>query len=217
MSLIRVYTNLTPSHASRIIGQIRIDNGTFEQIDQGDGNFTIIARFPVPEPAAEIPERDAKEFGWMKIAMGELGQKEVVGGADNPRIVQYHATTSLGPKPDSVPWCSSFVNFCVEKSGISGTDSAAARSWMEWGRATRSLVPGCIVVLKRGEPPKGHVGFFIGKEGNRIRLLGGNQNDAVNIASFDADRVIAKRLPPSGAVSAVASDLNRWLAALAVA
>jgi uncharacterized protein (TIGR02594 family) len=86
------------------------------------------------------------------------------------------------------------VNFCVTEAGVQGTRSKAARSWINWGREAGDFFPGCIVVLERGSPPKGHVGFFVGTEAGRIRLLGGNQSDRVSIASFDADKVLARRL-----------------------
>ena len=125
-----------------------------------------------------------------------ISQIELSDHDGNPRIVAYHATTGGGSEPDSVPWCSSFVNFCVEKAGLKGTDSKAARSWMKWGREATEFFPGCIVVLERGAAPQGHVGFFVGTESGRIRLLGGNQGDRVSIASFDASIVLAIRQAP---------------------
>ena len=108
-----------------------------------------------------ISNRFSMNYGWMKIAKQELGQKEIPGADSNRRIEEYHKTTTLGSKTDSVPWCSSFVNFCITKNGLAETNSALARSWASWGKETSSFVPGCIVVLERGEPPKGHVGFFL--------------------------------------------------------
>ena len=130
----------------------------------------------------------------MSVARGELGVAEIPGPASNQRIQAYNATTHGGAETDSVPWCSSFVNFCVEKAGFDGTDSKAARSWLDWGVEAEDFVPGCIVVLKREDPPKGHVGFYVGRESGRIRLLGGNQGNKVSVASFDADRVIGRRV-----------------------
>ena len=40
-----------------------------------------------------------------------------------------------------------------------------------------------------------YVGLYAGRDGDRVRPLGGNQGNQVNVASFDLDRVIAKRLP----------------------
>jgi len=42
---------------------------------------------------------------------------------------------------------------------------------------------------------QGHVGFLVGIDGNRIKVLGGNQRDAVTIASFPISNVIAWRWP----------------------
>jgi uncharacterized protein (TIGR02594 family) len=144
-------------------------------------------------PSAAAATTPAVHARMLEIARAELGVTEVPGAGDNPRIVAYHATTGGGKEPDSVPWCSSFVNFCVEQASQKGTDSKAARSWMTWGRATTDFFPGCIVVLERGAPPQGHVGFFVGTENGRIRLLSGNQGDRVSIASFDPQLVLAIR------------------------
>lgn len=197
MSITRVITDIPPERVNFVIALIRADHGTFEQEVEPDGEVTIIATFPgEPEPELEMAAPVSPEFKWMEVARGELGQAEGGPGGSNPRIEAYHATTRGGAEPDSVPWCSSFVNFCVEKASadLQGTKSKAARSWLEWGVEADDFVPGCIVVLKRGQPPSGHVGFYVGREGGRIRLLGGNHRDKVSVASFDADRVIARRV-----------------------
>ena len=132
---------------------------------------------------------------WLKVARQELNSQvaELPGALSNPRIELYHATTGGGAAPDSVPWCSSFVNFCIERAGGKGTRSKASRSWMTWGKDAGAFEAGCIVVLSRGTAPKGHVGFFVGFDGDRIELLGGNQGDQISIASFDRSRVLARR------------------------
>jgi uncharacterized protein (TIGR02594 family) len=136
----------------------------------------------------------AKQFSWLRVAYGEIGTKEVPGSGDNPRVIEYHATTKLKATEDSVPWCSSFVNWCIEKSGYKGTDSAAARSWQSWGKDCGHFAPvGSIVVMKR----KGgnHVGFFISSDNFNVEILGGNQSDTVNIRKFAHTQVLAYRLP----------------------
>jgi uncharacterized protein (TIGR02594 family) len=178
-----------------VIALIPADGGTFEQEAEPDGEVTIIATFPSePTPPMEMAPAASSEFKWMQVARDEIGQAEGGPDSSNPRIEAYHATTQGGVEPDSVPWCSSFVNFCVEQAGFQGTKSKSARSWLEWGVEAAEFVPGCIVVLQRGQPPKGHVGFYVGRESSRIRLLGGNQGDKVSIASYDADRVIGRRV-----------------------
>lgn len=139
---------------------------------------------------------------WMAIAEAELGIKEYPGDADNPRIIEYHSTTTYGSRDDEISWCSSFVNWCIEKSGIDGTDNAGARSWEGWGKSISKPVPGCIAVLWRQSPEswKGHVAFYVGEheQNNKyILLLGGNQGDSVCVAAYEKRRVLSFRWPDS--------------------
>lgn len=132
------------------------------------------------------------EATWMPIARAEIGQAERHAG-ENPRIVAYHATTRLAAKQDEVPWCSSFVNWVVERAGYKGTDNALASSWLRWGKELETPRPGCVVVLKRkgrtsdaatGSSTGFHVAFFVDRTDTHIRLLGGNQSDAVKYSSY---------------------------------
>lgn len=194
MAVTRIITHIPNGKLAFVIAAINVDNG--KVIDQAleGAETTIVAEFPLNEPEPELPAESTQEFGWLKVARQELGVKEVDGSGNNPRIQAYHATTTVGSRSDSVPWCSSFVNFCVEQSGLAGTKSALARSWTSWGRDTPSLIPGCIVVLERGKPPGGHVGFYVGMDGKYVRLLGGNQSDSVSVAGFDPAQIIARRI-----------------------
>ena len=62
---------------------------------------------------------------------------------------------------------------------------------------TAAIVGFDVVVLWRGarDSPSGHVGLFAGMDhdSGTVRLLGGNQGDAVSIATFPADRVLGVR------------------------
>lgn len=130
---------------------------------------------------------------WLTVALRELGTKEYVGIADNPRVVEYHSATTLHATDDEVPWCSSFVNWVMKQVGIKGTGSAAARSWLNWGVPIDKPVYGCVVILTR--TGGGHVGFFIAEEDGITKLLGGNQGDAVNVRNYPTSRVIGYRMP----------------------
>lgn len=133
---------------------------------------------------------------WLTIAEEEKGVKEYVGDADNPRIVEYHQTTSLKATDDEVPWCSAFVNWCIKQAGYNGTDSAAARSWLEWGVELPEGRPGAITVFRRkGSPWSGHVGFYIDEDDDGVFVLGGNQNDSVNVACFSWNDLLDFRWP----------------------
>lgn len=143
---------------------------------------------------------------WLEVAFKEVGVLEASGEADNPRVVEYHASTDGKPAPDEVSWCSSFVNWCIEQVGLEGTGSKRARAWLWWGLLLRHPAYGCVVVLQRGsgaqpgpeviEAP-GHVGFFLGfaNEGSRVRVLGGNQRDSVCEAAYPVERVLGYRWP----------------------
>lgn len=140
---------------------------------------------------------------WWPIALAELGVAEVQGQEHNPRILEYLATTTLDralAEQDETAWCSAFANWCVEKAGVKGTDSAWARSWLQWGREPRPLeeVPvGAILIFSRGDG--GHVGFWAGPGENHrpdiIRVLGGNQGNKVQVSSYPASRLLGIRVP----------------------
>ena len=72
---------------------------------------------------------------WMQYAEGEIGVTETPGASHTQRILEYHKETSLGASDDETPWCASFANWVLKQAGIAGTNSAAARSFMQWGKA----------------------------------------------------------------------------------
>lgn len=135
---------------------------------------------------------------WFDIANRELGVREIRGPEHNPRVLEYHASTGLSADDDETPWCSSFVNWCFEQCGMVGTNSARARSWLDWGQRVGVAVPGCVVVFSRPpKPSSGHVAFFVGRSngGDTVRVLGGNQGNAVSIREYPISRVIDFRMP----------------------
>jgi uncharacterized protein (TIGR02594 family) len=129
------------------------------------------------------------------IAKGEIGVREVPGAPDTPRILEYHDCTSLDACDDETPWCSSFVNWVIKQAGFKGTGSAAARSWLSWGVPADKPVRGCVVILKRGAPPSGHVAIYDGDNGALVVCIGGNQGDAVKFSSFRKSDVLGYRIP----------------------
>lgn len=139
------------------------------------------------------------DFPWLAIALAEKGTHEFPGDADNPRVVEYLHSTNLGTpswNEDETPWCSAFVNWCMEKAGYEGTDSAWAKSWLNWGKPVEKPVLGCVAVFTRGAGG-GHVGFYMSQTKTSIRLLGGNQSDAVSESPQDKARLLGYRLPGS--------------------
>ncbi len=152
---------------------------------------------------------------WFEIAQREMSTREYRGSIrNNPRILEYHRSTTLPEsmaRLDETPWCSSFVNWCVMRAGVKGTRSAMARSWLKWGKRIREPRKGCIVVFSRprGGPNAGHVGFYAGETGKSIKLLGGNQSNAVSIASYPKSRVLGYRWPSGVGLSEGPNQANR--------
>ncbi len=158
-----------------------------------------VAAANIADAIADLRPADRVPSDWMEIARAELGTKQVAGARSNPRILEYLRSTTLGrwaASRDETAWCSAFANWTMSRAGIEGTGSAMARSWMGWGVELEVPMAGCIVVLSRGRPPKGHVGFFVKRTTTgKVQLLGGNQGDKVSLASYPASRVLGYRWP----------------------
>lgn len=175
-------------------------NGDWVQVDlEGDGaadgfmhgSFLgpVAGGFPAPAAPGARP---------LDVARAELalGVAELPGAAHNPRILLYHATTTLAARDDETAWCSSFVNYCVEQAGLRGTRSAGARSWHDrgWGQdVTAAPEPGDIAVFGRtgggARPGSGHVGFWLADAGTHVRLLGGNQGNRISVEGYPKDGI----------------------------
>lgn len=146
---------------------------------------------PKAEPTPEDKPVPAQgNAPWMVIAKKEMGTHETAGRAANPRIIEYHAATSLRAQSDEVAWCSSFVNWCMKKAGIKGTNSAGAASWVKWGAAT-SPKYGAVVVIYNARMASSslsttgnHVAFLVEETKTHWVLLGGNQSDSVKVSNF---------------------------------
>jgi uncharacterized protein (TIGR02594 family) len=136
---------------------------------------------------------------WIKIALREMatGVAEFPDPEENPRIVEYLKSCGItgpveGRTGDEIPWCSSFVNWCMREAGIRGTNDARAISWKEWGQTLDEdeLRYGCIVVFPH------HVGFYFGDYNeDKISLLGGNQSDEINISPYPKQDIVGRCWP----------------------
>lgn len=158
---------------------------------------------------------------WLAIALGEkdplsIAREEVGVIANpsavlhNPRIVEYHQATRLKSTTDEIAWCSSFVNWVMEKSGHEGTANALAGSWMTWKNGVaiplNAPEPGDIVIVgkrvKDTEPTApSHVGFYLSTSAGGIVVLGGNQSGKVKESNFPTKdyEVLGYRRPkPTG-------------------
>lgn len=154
---------------------------------------------PLQPGTAGLPIEAAAARRPIDVARAEmsLNVREIPGPQSNPRIVMYHQTTKGGAASDETAWCSSFVNYCVEQAGLRGTDSKRALSWHEEGWSedvTASPQEGDVVVFRRNGPAGsgGHVGFWVSQSADKIRVLGGNQGNAIDIATFPKDGTVGQ-------------------------
>lgn len=149
--------------------------------------------------SAAIQVGESRE--WMPFAEREMNVTEIRRpGRHNPRILEYHRTTSLSRADagsDETPWCSSFVNWVMTQAGYRGTDNALAVSWLRWGRALEEPRRGAIMVVRRkssggdratGSSSGNHVGFFVRSTATHFTLLGGNQGGGWRVTESDYRR-----------------------------
>lgn len=167
---------------------------------------------PSPGPpvmVAPLAPSEPAEPPWLAVALAEVGQREVPGAGANPRIVEYHAATTLRATSDEVAWCAAFVSWVLERAGFRSTRSAAAASYCDWGEPSLAR-RGSIVVLHnpaaRGSNltrSGNHVGFLLSHDRKRWVVLGGNQSDSVKVSDFAKARWTLKAcrwpLPGPGA------------------
>jgi uncharacterized protein (TIGR02594 family) len=132
---------------------------------------------------------------WVEEARRHIGLTEIKGPKHNPEIVaMWKAIKRGGIKDDETPWCAAFVGACLERVGVQSTRFEGARSYVSWGEKLDKPVVGCVVVFSRDGG--GHVGFVVGQDqSGNLLVLGGNQEDAVNVKSFKRHRVTAYRWP----------------------
>lgn len=137
---------------------------------------------------ADVTERRAEPEmpAWLALARAEVGTVEGIGKANNPKVIAYFRDAGFaGVKDDATAWCAAFVNAMLERAGIRGSRSLAARSFETWGIGIAQPVLGCIATKRRGGSSwQGHTGIVVGANKDQIFLLGGNQSDKVSIAAF---------------------------------
>lgn len=138
---------------------------------------------------------------------GELGQKEIAGSKDNPRIRWYHThCANIGSKehPDEVPWCSSFVNAAADECGMEKTDNALAASWKSYGVDTGDQVEeGDIVCIGSSHVTLANKAFNR-RTAKTFEGLGGNQGNACKVSTYSVSSIstVRKWKPKPGTVTA---------------
>lgn len=185
-------------------GQIQ-SSGVYEQKDANgiDGDIDGATN----SEATQIDPSELANYPWLKVALGELGKNE----RDHPaRIKEYHAKGGGSSKwGGETPWCASFIGWCLNQVGIKGSGSAAARSYVKYGKNVlnqKPIPPGaiCVIAGNRGAS-SGHVFMCEYEKNGRIYAVGGNQSSK-NKASQNGGEVTRTSYARSSLIGASFPD-----------
>lgn len=126
-------------------------------------------------------------------AMQYYGAEAIPGGDSNPLVVGFFQEAGRRDvKNDDTPWCSAFLLAIARRMGLEINATLAASSWLSCGRDIASPAFGDVVVFdwtKIGGTG-GHVGLVVAQYPGHLFVLGGNQDNRVEIAYFK-DRCVA--------------------------
>lgn len=135
----------------------------------------------------------------LEIALKEYGTKGYIGAINNPRVVNYFKEIGQSwVQDDETAWCAAFVNWCLKQSNKPYTGKLNARSFLDYGVSTKTPALGDLVVFWRINKagPYGHVAFFIAETKNTVFVLGGNQQNRVQITEYEKEQVLDYRQIP---------------------
>lgn len=127
-------------------------------------------------------------------ALKYYGTRTIHGEKNNSDILKFfEAIGHDWVKNDEVPWCAAFLNYILQISGIENTRKLNARSFLDIGEKVSQPILGDIAVFWRLDPKGtlGHVGIFVAQDEKNIFVLGGNQQDQVNIMPIPKIRLLS--------------------------
>ena len=112
--------------------------------------------------------------------------------------------TIMGVDPITTEWCAAFVNMVLLEQRLPTSEFVSdnyllARSFLRYGEEVTEPEQGDIVVFERGNNEwQGHVGFYVstttlGNGAKVYNILGGNQDDSVNVQAYPKSRVLSIR------------------------
>lgn len=139
---------------------------------------------PLPKQYAWI---DAEEGPRLIKEMRKLyGTVETVGKGNNPLILDWAKQIGLGNvyKADSIAWCGLTVAYAAAQAGWDYSprgNALYARNWLAWGNDVpkgKEMLGDVLVFARQGG---GHVAVYVGEDENYFHVIGGNQDDQVNI------------------------------------
>ena len=124
------------------------------------------------------------------------GLKEFSGAKHNPEILAMFADIGHDwVDNDETAWCSAMLNYFCKKLEYERSGKLDARSWLKLPVMILKPQLADVVVLWRNSPSDwtGHVGLFINWDNKNVWLLGGNQNNMLNISAYPRERILGFR------------------------
>jgi len=122
-------------------------------------------------------------------AVSLIGTREIIGKNHNPIILSW--AIELGLKVytnDEIPWCGLFIAYCAHKAGVEVVDGPLwALNWAKYGTKESTPMLGDVLTFKRDGG--GHVGLYVGEDRTHYHVLGGNQNNQVNVMRIAKSRL----------------------------
>lgn len=162
---------------------------------------------------------DKPELRHVAVARKYIGTTEIKGSKHNQSIIELIKRAEKATNQnlswlfgkdtkgqvkynDEVAWCGSYLGGVFAEVGLGAKipkEFYRARAWEQAGTKLNKPAYGCVVTFTRDGG--GHVGIVVGiTKTGYLKVLGGNQSDAVNIADFDPKRATAYRWVSSGTV-----------------
>lgn len=154
-----------------------------------------------PEPSQAVPAPAETMPPWMAEMHRRMGLHEITHKA---KLIEFLKIGKFLGDPSKLPWCGDMVESCIAKvlpAEVLPANPFWAQAWTTFGINAQSPLVGSIGVI-RWSASSGHVGFVAGVEGSKIVLLGGNQSNAITLASFPREKFIAFRWPKTFPVKA---------------
>jgi uncharacterized protein (TIGR02594 family) len=127
-------------------------------------------------------------------AIKHIGTKEIVGKVHNKKILAW--AEAIGLKSvytnDEIPWCGLFIAYCCHAQGLDVVKHPLwALNWNKFGNVAQVPMLGDVLTFTRNGG--GHVGIYIGEDTTCYHVLGGNQNNQVNVMRIEKSRLSQAR------------------------
>lgn len=218
---------LDKAHGREVIASLKRFQGGYNLPVTGKADpatVTALRGVKSKNPASNLVTYDkipsSVEPVWLRDARRYIGVTEIPGPKSNPVIMGW--AKKLGGwiaswyQNDDTPWCGLFVGNVIATTlpqEPMPANPLGALNWKKFGKEGRVAV-GAILVFKR--TGGGHVGFYVGEDRTHYHVLGGNQDNAVNIKRIEKKRLVAGGIrwpstgeaPIGGAVQLTASGAS---------